>query len=180
MKYKFNKDELYFEVELDKDLGGSVESASARRLIAEDLIKKIIDRANDGIGNDKGKQVKLKSPYSDTYSQSLEFKAFGKKKGDVNLQLTGSMLSSIDILDDDKNKIRIGITGEEAPKSFNHQTGDTVPKRPFLGVTKSDLSEIKNKYSEEIGDKKVFTVNDLLDVQNFTNIFQELKRRGVI
>ncbi len=93
----------------------------------------------------------LKSPYSKAYQKSLEFKAAGKKAGDVNMTLTGDMLASIDVLSTSGNKIKIGIADElQILKGFNHQTGDTVPKRAFFGVTKDELKEIGVKFKDDI------------------------------
>jgi phage gpG-like protein len=183
LKYKFSQDELYFEIDTEKDLGGKIESDSARELIANDLIQSIIDRANNGKGVDKsGNEVKLKSPYSKGYANSLAFDVYGKEKNDVNLQLTGSMMDSINVLESNPGKIRIGIVNEDAPKAFNHQTGDTVPKRPFLGATKDDLEKIKKDYKEEISSesRSNITVGDILDEQGFGKLFEEFLRRGII
>lgn len=180
MKVNESLKEVSLEIDLKKDLGGEVESASARRLIAEDLIQSIINRSTDGIGVTKsGSEYKLPK-YSKDYIDSLEFKAYGKTPSEINLQLTGTMLDSIEVLESTPDKIKIGIVGEEAPKAYNHQTGDTVPKRSFIGATKEDLSKLKSEYSDEIGPKSAITVNDILDAQNFTNIFKELSRRGII
>lgn len=182
MKHKFSESGIYFELDTEKDLGGAIESSAARELIANDLIDAIIKRAEEGYGvNKSGGEVKLKSPYSKSYADSLEFQAWGKKQGEVNLQLTGAMLNSIEVLESTPDKIRIGIVGEEAPKAYNHQVGDTVPKRPFMGATNDDLKKIKSEYKDEIGRKEnVITVGDILDEAGFAKLFEELSRRGVI
>lgn len=95
--------------------------------------------------------MKLKSPYSKKYSESLDFVAAGKSKSDVNMSLTGDMLASVQVEDRGGNKIAVYIDGEtEVLKAFNHITGDTVPKRPFFGVSKKDVKEIISDFESEI------------------------------
>lgn len=120
------------------------------------LAEKIRERAESGKGlefssNGNAKTVTLKSPYSKQYADSLDFKAAGKSKGKVNMTLTGDMLASIQVEDRPGNKIAIVIDGEkEILKAYNHLTGDTVPKRPFFGASKTDVKETIHDFQEEI------------------------------
>ena len=117
--------------------------------IAEALIQKMRDRVEkDGLGvGDSGKFVRLKAPYSDEYSDSLDFKAYGKSKNRVNMRLTGAMLDAIDVLDVDGDVVKIGIDDPvEAAKAFNHMVGDTVPRRPFFGLNKTEISEVLSRF----------------------------------
>lgn len=181
LKYKIDQDEVSVELDLESIFGDSVKSSTTRRLIGEALIEKIISRAESGKGvnTSSGREVKLKSPYSKEYADSLEFKAYGKKKDDVNMKLTGSMLASIDVINDNSKKIKIGIGNEDAPKAYNHQTGDTVPKRPFFGVTKGDIKEILSEFADQV-DIKPTTAADIFEEQAFKTLFKELSKRGVI
>lgn len=127
------------------------QSKSLKLAIGESLAEIIRERASSGKGVDGGNVVKLKSPYSKTYAESLEFLAAGKSKGDVNMTLTGDMLASIQVQDRGGNKIALYIDGEENTlKAFNHQTGDTVPKRPFFGLVEKDLRTVAVDFSSEI------------------------------
>lgn len=120
------------------------------------LAEKIRERAESGKGlefssDGNAKTVDLKSPYSDKYADSLDFKAAGKLKRKVNMTLTGDMLASIQVEDRPGNKIAIVIDGEEEIlKAYNHIIGDTVPKRPFFGVSKTDVKEVIRDFSDEI------------------------------
>jgi hypothetical protein len=120
------------------------------------LAEKIRERASSGKGLEFSKdgsasEVKLKSPYSKTYSESLDFIAAGKSKSDVNMSLTGDMLASVQVEDRGGNKIAVYIDGEtEVLKAYNHITGDTVPKRPFFGVSKKDVKEVVSDFESEI------------------------------
>ena len=119
-----------------KEILGRTPTEAEKQSIGQALIDRIIERTESGKGL-SGKN--LKSPYSKEYADSLEFKAFGKSRGKVNMTLTGDMLASIDILRSTRDTITIGIEGDQAAKAFNHQTGDTVPKRRFFGVTQKDI-----------------------------------------
>jgi hypothetical protein len=123
-------------------------SRSLREAIGGAIIEKIRARSSQGLGVGG---VKLKSPYSKSYSKSLDFKAAGKSKNNVNMQLTGDMLGLLDIKKQSGNEITIGWKdSSQNPKAYNHQTGDTVPRRPFFGVSQSDLKEIKKSFRDEI------------------------------
>lgn len=127
------------------------QSKSLKLAIGESLAGIMRDRAESGRGVSDGSVVKLKSPYSKTYSESLYFIAAGKSKGDVNMTLTGDMLASIQVQDRGGNKIALYIDGEENTlKAFNHQTGDTVPRRPFFGLVEKDLREVAVDFQSDI------------------------------
>ena len=180
-KYNISQDEVSAEIDLTELFGVKVNDADTRRLIAEDLIQKMIDRNDNNLGVNisSGKEVKLKSPYSKEYSESLTFKAHDKSRGDVNMKLTGSMRASIDLISDSSKKLKIGIDNEDTPKAFNHQTGDTVTKRPFFGVTKDDLNEIRDKYIDEVVPQAI-TAGDIFSKDNFAAVFKAMKKSGVI
>lgn len=123
--------------------------------IAQATIDYMIERVSEGKGVG-GK--KLKSPYSDDYADSLDFKAAGKSKSDVNMKLSGDMLGSIDA-ETDLSSFKISIKGDEAPKAYGHMTGfeghPTIPegkyKREFFGVTKEELERnVLSKFSQEL------------------------------
>lgn len=53
-------------------------------------------------------------------------------KDNANLDQTGSMLDSL-VFDISGTTLTIGIFDEDqAPKAFNHNTGDTLPRRQFI------------------------------------------------
>ena len=120
-----------------------------KQAIGQEIIDRIIRRTESGkaIGGKKD----LKKPYSESYAESLDFKAFGKSKNKVNMKLTGDMLGSMDVTEIKGNKITIGFEGdEENAKAFNHNFGDTVPKRPFFGLNKNELTDIKRTFKSEL------------------------------
>lgn len=179
-KRSLSEEKVALEIDLKKLFGKSITDPGIRRAIGESLIDKIISRTESGQGVDgKGQVVKLKSPYSDPYVNSIEFKAFDKSKTKVNMKLTGSMLASIDMIDDRSDKISIGIDNEDAPKAFNHITGDTVPSRPFLGLTAKDLDEVKKEFEKEIKSDEPVTAKDVFERNNLAKLARLVTKRIV-
>jgi hypothetical protein len=135
------------------------DSKSLKLAIGEALAEKIRERAESGKGLDfkddgTARTVALKSPYSKTYAESLDFNAAGKSRGEVNMTLTGDMLASIQVEDRGKGKIAVFIDGEtEVLKAYNHITGDTVPRRPFFGVSKTDVRSVLADFESEIEER---------------------------
>jgi hypothetical protein len=128
-----------------------------KEAIGQAIIDRIASRTEDGEGmsfgaGGQGRPVSLKSPYSKEYANSLEFKAAGKKRTKVNMTLTGDMLASVDLEPGDDGKVTIYIPDDEVPKAFNHITGDTVPRRPWFGVNKSEVKDILDKFKADIQD----------------------------
>lgn len=153
----FKKTKVSQTINLKEEFGVDLRGMnSLKEAIGGAIIERIRQRTESGNGmsfksNGSGNPVKLKAPYSKEYADSLDFKAFGKSRGKVNMKLTGDMLGLMDVTKIDGNKITIGWTdSEENAKAFNHSTGDTVPRRPFFGVSKKELQEIKKEFSSEI------------------------------
>lgn len=93
--------------------------------IGEYLVDSILDYVGDS-----------KSPVSGGAFKKKLSDAYAKREGksDANLDLTGSMLDSLSYdIDPDNGTIVLGIFDEkEIPKAYNHNVGDTLPKRQFL------------------------------------------------
>lgn len=127
--------------------GVDLSNRDLKEFIGEAIIDYMRERTLSGQGvrfseSGRGTSVTFKN-YSKAYTESDDFKAFGKSKNEVNLKLTGDMLGLMDIVDVGKDSITIGWNDDDQnPKAFNHITGDTVPSRPFFGVSKNELSEI--------------------------------------
>jgi len=60
------------------------------------------------------------------------------------------MLDSIDVINETAQTVTIGIKGgDEAKKSFAHNTGDgKMPKREFFGITEEEAKAIANEIKE--------------------------------
>lgn len=139
----------------------------------QDLIDRIIERTEGGKAI-HGRN--LKRPYSKSYRDSDEYKDFGKT-GKVNMTLTGSMLDDIDIIDDEGDTIKIGFNEDlQNKKAFNHNVGDTVPKRPFFGINKKELKKIAASYKEEIDElrQEVEETGEVTDTQTIGTLLAQL------
>jgi hypothetical protein len=154
---KVSKNKVEQTIDLEEVFGVSFKgSRELREYIGQIILDKIRERtlAGKGIkfeGDVEGSKVKLKSPYSKAYQDSIEFKAFGKSKSEVNMTLTGDMLGLMDITKQEGNKITIGWNDEDQiPKAYNHIVGDTVPSRPFFGISISEMKGIVRETKGEI------------------------------
>lgn len=109
-----------------------------------DAIKKRTESGVDISGNSF-------KAYSSSYRNAAEFKAFGKGSK-VNMTLSGEMLDSIDVESRDGNQIEIFIDGDVAARAYNHNVGDTLPKRQFFGVYKQSdiIKDLKERYRNDI------------------------------
>jgi hypothetical protein len=107
--------------------------------IAQKAIDIIVERTQDGVSL-SGRPFKK---YSDSYQKSVSFKAFGKSST-PNLTLSGDMLDLLELIDTTRNTFEIGWTDDlEIKKAYNHNVGDTVPKREFFGLQKQELDELR-------------------------------------
>lgn len=133
--------------------------------IGQAIIDEVVDRTLSG----KGVDGESFDRYSKEYKESDEFVAFAKSSK-PNMQLTGSMLGQMDVIETTSDSIKIGWSDDEQnAKAYNHNVGDTVPERPFFGVTSGEIDKIKSKFRKEINDAKDLqtastarTVGDLL------------------
>jgi hypothetical protein len=152
-KPKISLDAIEQEFDLVEMFGESLDGeADLRTIIGERIIEKMITRTTDDRKGIDGRP--LKTPYKDSYADSTIFKVYGKKKDKVNMTLTGDMLADIQILKDTPNKIVIGFnSGDQIPKAYNHNVGDTLPKRPFFGLNQKEIAEIKKEFLQEVRNK---------------------------
>ena len=144
---KLTQSEVSQTIDLKKVLGVDLtDYPEVKQAIGQAIIDLIVSRTEDGL-DVNGKKF---ANYSKDYKDSLAFKAFGKTNK-VNLSQTGEMLSLMDIIDDSSNKLKIGWNDEtENAKAYNHNVGDTVPKRPFFGVNDADLKKITDEFKPDL------------------------------
>ena len=118
-----------------------------KEAIGQAIVDKILERtdANKAYGGGN-----LRSPYSRTYQHTLEFKAAGKKPGDVNMRLTGDMLSSLDVESGDGSVVKVFIGDDQVPKAYNHIMGVTVPRRNFFGIAKTEMDDILDQFKDDL------------------------------
>jgi len=147
----FKKSGVYQKFNL-KELFGVVPDAETRAAFGQAVIDRIKERTESGSGIG-GAPFKSDS-YSDEYADSLEFKAHGKSKSDVNMELSGDMMGLMDIIQESTQTVTIGWADEkENLKAFNHNTGDTVPKRPFFGLSAKEVKEIAKDFKEKLPER---------------------------
>ena len=157
-KPKITKNNVEQTINLKEIFGVSFKDAPAlKQAIGQKIIDKIIRRTESGQGisfSDSGKAstLKLKAPYSKAYQKSTDFKAFGKSKNKVNMTLTGDMLGLLDIKRQTADTITIGWNkdDDQDAKAYNHNIGDTVPRRPFFGISHTELLKIKADMKSEV------------------------------
>lgn len=117
-----------------------------RQQLADLVIVHIIDRSQRGIDKNDKKFPK----YSEGYIHSAEFKNAGKKPNPVNLELSGEMLTALDLLSNKAGEITIGYkrgTPENAKAEGNilgsyGRSPNPAKARDFLGIKNSKLKEL--------------------------------------
>ena len=137
-KSKISKDEISQEINL-KRLIGQEPTDQQKRLFADLAIELINQRTLSG-KSVSGSNFKK---YSKAYAELK-----GVTRDNVDLFLSGGMLNSIkrDQSSEDASRVKLTIEkGIETLKAYNHQVGDTLPKRPFFGITSSEAKEIANQ-----------------------------------
>lgn len=128
-------------------------NALERRAIARDVIEYVRKRTKDGKGENNQSWRGSASKYSSSYQKSLDFK-LKADKGKVNLTLSGDMLTAIDMLQNKKGKIQIGIPfgAQEWGRAKGNILGsygkspDPSKERPFLKISKNEIKEILKNY----------------------------------
>jgi hypothetical protein len=157
-KLNISQSDISQEIDL-ADLGFNIpNNAELKFAIAQSMVNAIVDRTlsnKDAFGSNF-------TSYSKEYINSLEFQAYDKSAGDVNLKLTGEMLDSIEVASTSGNKVVIRVTPDQAAKAFNHITGDTVKKRNFFGITEKEINKIKKEFRSSVNDNTQAIDNKVL------------------
>ena len=137
---KLSKGTVSQRLNLEEILGVSFKGDRSLKLaIAQKLIDHISERTTERNVDVDGRQFKK---YSKSYKESTVFRLL-KDGDDPDLKLTGNMLGDLDVISDKGSIVEIGLTDEtEILKAFNHNTGDTLPKRAWFGVTKAEIQRI--------------------------------------
>ncbi len=95
-------------------------------------------------------------PYTQEYADRK-----GVSKGSVDLFLDGGMLESLLPIGETRNTVTFGIEGEEAPKGYNHHVGDTLPERPWFGITDREAKDIAQRIKvSDLSDEPLIDLND--------------------
>lgn len=160
-------DELSQEIDLASYLDRKP-TASEKMAFAELVQASIESRTLDGLTINGGKFKKYSKKYAD-------FK--GVTRSSVDLFLDGDMLDGIGRRKSKEKSNTVFIQmkkGIETKKAFNHNTGDTLPKREFFGITDNEAKKIAAQIKEEKVEKEstpkrsmssLKSALDLLDIE---------------
>lgn len=139
LKKKSNVNDHSIEIDVSKITGKRRMSDDLKEDVAYAVIDTIVDRTRSGKSLNGGNFRKLSKAYA-------ELKGTTK----VNLTLDGDMLDELDIISIKGNKVKIGWDDTlQSNKAFNHDTGDTLPKREFFGATETELKKIAKEFKDD-------------------------------
>lgn len=142
-----NKQSMGLILDLEQDFG--IKEDVSRELvekIGEEAVKTIIKRSL----SHKSLEGKKFKPYTSEYA-----KRKGVSRGSVNLKLHGDMFDSLGIGETTSKTVKIDFDDPlQSLKAFNHHTGDTLPRRPFFGLQKKEINEIKKRLKKDLEKEK--------------------------
>ena len=131
MKPKYSLSDVSQEIDLEEVLGRVPSDVEARQFI-DDAINLIIERTQSG-EDINGKAFKQ---YSKDYAEIK-----GVSRGDVDLTFFGDMLAGING-ENEGATVKLFMEPDQVPKAYNHNVGDTLPRRTFFGLTNSEIESI--------------------------------------
>lgn len=155
---KVNLNEVSQTIDVEEiagiDLGANT---GLKEAIGQAFIDFIVDRSKES------KDINRKGfvSYKQSYKESDQFEAFAKTNK-VDMDLTGNMLSAIEVLEVSGNRIKIGFDDDtNTKKAYNHMTGDTVRQRQFFGLREKDVKEVLKAFEDDISQLRDEPRNDL-------------------
>ena len=171
---KNSPSEFYLEFDLS-DIFGQEVTDDVSISFGQAVIDTILERTESSRRSDGGRMKN----YSDAYAESLEFIAAGKSQSNPNLELSGSMLFDMDIIEATPTSLRIGFRDDtQRAKAYNHHTGDTVPARPFFDLNQSELNSLIDEFKPMAEDSPLQLDQDtLFSAFAETPAAQEVTRR---
>lgn len=131
-----SKEEVSYELELDLSDIPRSDRKAALSDIGEFIRDSILDYVGEGKSpvSGQGSFKKLNKSYADN-----------EKAGDrlANLDLNGDMLDALTFKTNaNSGTVKVGIFKKsEAIKAYNHNVGDTLPKRQFIPDEKQNFKE---------------------------------------
>lgn len=151
-KTTISKDEMSQEINLKRLLGRDP-TPSEKTFFGELAIEQINTRTLDGSTIHGGNFKRYSKEYADKK---------GVSRDSVDLFLEGDMLDSLEFTETDNGiKLFIGGADVETKKGFNHHVGDTLPKRPWFGVTTDEARNLAEASRGEEIDTTGFTLAEL-------------------
>jgi hypothetical protein len=163
-KPKYSKSEVSQTFNLKKILGYSP-SERQKEMFFNLAVDKMVQRTAQGT-DINGKSFK---PYSKEYAAEK-----GVSRGSVDLIREGDMLDSNIKESKQKNILKIKVEeGRETLKSFNHNTGDTLPKRNYFGFKdEKQLADVINQV-DSIKDEKKSLLDSISDLAGLRQLISE-------
>ena len=150
---KFSLQETIQKVDL-KELLGRKPKPVEKEAFVQAAIERIIERSQSNKSID-GRNFRQ---YSKEYAEQK-----GVSRSDVDMTLLGDMLLSVKRQGSrSSDTVEFGIKGGvEALKSYNHNVGDTVPRRQWFGLSIKEQKQIANQIkSESFVDKTVREIKE--------------------
>ena len=143
VKVEKSQEKMELTVDLADEFGLEIRGNNALKMeIGEAYVQEIKARAQSGNRLGGGKMRRYTKAYA-------EFKGVGRD--DVDLTLTSDMLESLSVIGLSDNGVIIGFNQpDQDPKAFNHDTGDTLPRRPFFGLQKNELKRVKKEFLPDV------------------------------
>lgn len=135
------------------------------------VIDKILERTESGLK--RGGKGNL-AAYSKSYKDSAQFEQFGKSST-VNMDLKGDMLDALDIVSSSGNEVEVGFNGTlQNAKAYGHLSGmkghkvlaGKTPKRPFFGLTRNEVEEIKSQFVDELESQAPETDDEPINLED--------------
>lgn len=160
--------------QLRSALRGTLSNPQFRRQFSKAVIDRIVERTLSGIDkNDKKFQA-----YSKAYRASDIFQIYGKSPAEVNLELTGEMLSSLKGVTR-MQEITIELIGSNnRAKAHGHVNGIKTKRgkvrRDFLGLPDEDLDAIMIEAVEAFRAESYDEVSKIFEGQSFTQAFGQV------
>lgn len=131
-------------------------TALERRAIGRDIIEYLRKRTKSGRGEGNREWRGKAGEYSKGYQSTIEYK-LKSQKGTVDLTLSGDMLTAIEIIQNKKGKLQVGIPfgASEWGRGKGNILGsyggkpNSSKSRPFLKLSKEEVKQILSKYPLE-------------------------------
>jgi len=162
-------------IDLAEELSGVPKAIKAE--ILDSIGELLVERTLNALASERS-PVEGHGTFKGLSQEYKKLKQSETGSGKANLDLTGSMINSIDF-NVSGNKITIGVFGEDAPKADGHNNlsgASSLPTRRFIPeVGESYTSDIKQLILDEIRSKKAenadFSASDLNNIETKDELY---------
>jgi hypothetical protein len=159
--------------ELRDKLRSTLSRSTFRQQFAKTVIDRIVERTSQENVDKKGKKL---AAYSKSYINSDTFKIYGKSPADVNLEMSGEMLSSMKSIDTAQTIVFEFIGDNNKAKAHGHINGIRRSKggkvvRDFFGLPEEDLDVIMIEAVEAFRSEAYDEISGAFEGQDFARQF---------